>query len=51
MCSTRDFLEVFVPFFLLFTYLSAIPADSCSGLFVDAETKEGHGQAAGSAPL
>ena len=51
MCSTRDFLEVLVPFFLLFTYLSAIPADSCSGLFVDAETKEGHGQAAGSAPL
>ena len=29
MCSTRDFFEVFVPFFLLFTSLSAIPRDSC----------------------
>ena len=29
MCSTRDFLEVLVPFFRLFTSLSAIPEDSC----------------------
>ena len=29
MCSTRDFLEVLVPLFLLFTSFSAIPGDSC----------------------
>ena len=52
MCSTRDFLEVLALFFLLFTFfLPFLEIPAGSGLFVDTETMEGHGPAAGNAFL